>query len=336
MFKVFQSIFGGGERKGAAYPRTLVEAAIDRALDATDPRIRAVSGHRKRLEPAVIHAIDYVVALVEGLSAPVEASAANYGADARLSSFFASSDRMSEVFGADRALIEFLASPEDPGTGPILAVLFVERSEKRVLGMAVEGDRVMQEVSQVQVSFDKHRLVDPSATEEELRKRLRHRAFDQLLSMALARIVEVGTEREALEQSQSMLRAKLRALQSARFGFSEEGGEKADPAALEAKLAEIEPKLAETGSGATALPRHLDLLVESLNAAEKQLYAEPVTVLMDRLGIRQATPGPTTVELKLRELHNAAGRTVVALPIAIPRAEIRKRDIAAEVRRALL
>jgi GNAT superfamily N-acetyltransferase len=149
MFKLFQSIFGGGERKGTAYPRSLVEAAIDRALDATDPRIRAVSGHRKRLEPAVIHAIDYVVALVEGLSAPVEASAANYGADARLSSFFASTDRMSEVFGADRALIEFLASPEGVGTEPIVAVLFVERSEKRVLGMAVQGDQVMQEVSQV-------------------------------------------------------------------------------------------------------------------------------------------------------------------------------------------
>jgi hypothetical protein len=336
MFKVFQSIFGGGERKGAAYPPALVEAAIDRALDATDPRIRAVSGHRKRLQPAVIHAIDHVVALVEAMPAPVEASAASYGSDARLSSFFASTDRMAEVFGADRALIEFLASAGDPGTGPILAVLFVERSEKKVLGMAVQGDQVMQEVSQVQVSFDKHRLVDPSATEEELRKKLRHRAFDHLLSMALTRIVEVGNEREALEQSQSMLRAKLRALQSARFGFSEEGGENAEPAALEAKLAEIEGKLAETGSGATALPRHLELLVESLAAAEKQLYAEPVTVLMDRLGIRQGTPGPTTVELQLRELHNAVGHAVVSLPIAIPRSEIRKRDIEAEVRRALL
>ncbi len=57
---------------------------------------------------------------------------------------------------------------------------------------------------------------------------------------------------------------------------------------------------------------------------------------MDRLGIRQASASGMTVELDLRELRNAAGATAVALPIAIPRGEIPKRDIHAEMRRALL
>jgi hypothetical protein len=336
VLKLLQSIFGGGERKGVPYPPSLVEAAIDRALDATDPRIRAVSGHRKRLQPAILKAIDHVVALVEGLPAPVEASAKSYGDDAGLSAFFASTDRMSEVFGADRALIEFLASPEGVGTEPILALLAVERTERKVLGMAVQGDRVMQEVAQIQVSFDKHRLVDPSATIEELQKKLRRRAFDHLLAMALARIVEVGNEREALEQSQSVLRSKLRALQSARFGFSEDGGEAPDAATLEAKLGDIELKLSETGSGATALPRHLEILEGALLAAEEQLYVRPVTILMDRLGIRQDSAGGTTVELQLHELHNAVGHSVVALPVVIPRGEIPRRDVFAEMKRALL
>ncbi len=96
-----------------------------------------------------------------GMPAPVEASRATYGTDVRLAAFFASPDRMAEVFGADRALIEFLASPAGTGTEPILAVLLVERTEKKVLGMVQQDGRVMQEVAQVQVSFDKHRLVDP-------------------------------------------------------------------------------------------------------------------------------------------------------------------------------
>ena len=57
---------------------------------------------------------------------------------------------------------------------------------------------------------------------------------------------------------------------------------------------------------------------------------------MDRMGIRQASAGGTTVELQLRELRNAAGATAVALPIAIPRGEIPKRDILAEARRMLI
>jgi hypothetical protein len=337
MFKLFQSIFGSAPVEGGGHPPALVEAAIERAIEATDPRLRAASGYRRKLEPAVVHAIDHVKALALGLPAPVEASRATYGEDPRLSAFFASPDRMSEVFGADRALIEYLASPAGAGTEPVLALLLVERTEKKVLGMAVQGDQVQRDVAQVQVSFDRHRLVDPCAAEDDLRRALARRAFDHLLTMALARLSEVGSERESLEASQSVLRAKLRALKSAGLDFSEGGGEAPpDAAALEAKLADIESQLAKTGSGATVIEKHLELVAQSLGKAEEQLWVEPVTVLMDRMGILQSSPGGTSVELQLRELRNAAGTTAVALAVAIPRGEIPRRDIQAELRRALL
>ena len=337
MFKLFQSIFGSAPVKGGGHPASLVEAAVERAIDATDPRIRAASGYRRKLEPAVVHAIDHVKKLALGLPVPVEASHASYGNDARLAAFFASPDRMSQVFGADRALIDYLASPAGVGTEPILALLLVERTEKKVLGMAMQGDQLQRDVAQVQVSFDKHRLVDACAAEDDLRRALARRAYDQLLAMALARIAEVGGERESLEASQSVLRAKLRAVQSARLDFSDGGGDAPpDRAALEAKLADIESQLATTGSGSTVIAKHLELLVETLGKAEEQLWVEPVTILMDRLGIVQAKAGDTTVKLELGELRNAAGRKVVGLPVAIPRGEIPKRDILAEVRRELL
>lgn len=337
MFKLFQSIFGSAPVKGSGHPASLVDAAIERAIEATDPRIRAASGHRRKLEPAVVHALDHVKAIALGMPAPVEASRATYGNDARLAAFFASPERMSQVFGADRALIEYLAGAAGAGTEPVLALLLVERSEKKVLGMALQGDQVQRDVAQVQVSFDRHRLVDPCAAEDDLRRALARRAYDHLLSMALARIAEVGGERESLEASQSVLRAKLRALQSARMDFSGGGAEAPpDAATIEAKLADIEAQLATTGSGSTVIAKHLELVAESLGKAEQQLWIEPVTILMDRMGVRQSKPDGTTVELQLRELHNAAGATAVSLPVAIPRGEIPKRDILAEVRRELL
>ncbi len=337
MLKIFHSIFATASVKAGGHPPALVEEAIERAIEATDPRIRAASGYRKKLEPAVVKAIDHVKALALGMPAPVEASHATYGDDPRLSSFFASPERMSEVFGADRTLHDYLQSPAGVGTEPVLAVLLVERTEKKVLGMAMQGDQVMRDVAQLQVSFDKHRLIDPRDSEDALRRAIARRAFDQVLAMALARITAVGGERESLEASQAVLRAKLRALQSARWDFSEGGGEeKPDGSAFEAKLADIEKQLAATGSGSTAIPRHLEILVETLSAPEQALHVEPVTILMDRMGIRQSAPGGTTIELQLRELRNAAGLSAVALPIAIPRGEIPKRDILAEVRRALI
>jgi hypothetical protein len=41
------------------------------------------------------------------------------------------------------------------------------------------------------------------------------------------------------------------------------------------------------------------------------------------------------VELQLTEVRNAAGQAIVVLPVAIPRDQIPKRDVLAEVRREL-
>jgi hypothetical protein len=336
MLKLFQSLFGAKPAGNALYDRIVVEAAIDRALDATDPRMRSISGHRKRLEPAVVKAIDHVIALVGTLPPPVEASARTYGEDERLSSFFASPDRMSAVFGADRALLDFLESPQG-GADPVHALLVVERTEKKVLGMAMQGEHLQREVSQVQVSFDKHRLLEPQASAEENRRLVMRRAFDQVLTMALTRITVTSKDREGLEAGQAVLKAKVRALQSSSFGLAGgESGEPDDAAALEAKLAQIERDLEATGTGAATLPRHLDILVETLDQAPEQLSVQPLSILMDRLGIRQEAPGGTTVQLDLVEVRNASGHALVVLPIAIPRDAIAKRDVFAEAKRLLI
>jgi hypothetical protein len=70
--KLFRSIFGGREAVGH-YPEFLIEMAIERTVDGTDPRLRLVPGYRKRLRAPVIHAIDHVVALVDDIPATVAA-----------------------------------------------------------------------------------------------------------------------------------------------------------------------------------------------------------------------------------------------------------------------
>ena len=69
MLKLFQSIFGG-EAVCGQYPEGFIDAAIERAVDGTDPRLRALPGYKNQLRPPVTHAIDHVVALVEGIPPP--------------------------------------------------------------------------------------------------------------------------------------------------------------------------------------------------------------------------------------------------------------------------
>lgn len=52
MLKLFQSIFGGSDGHGR-HPESLIEMAIERAVDGTYPRLRAAPGYRKRLRLVV-------------------------------------------------------------------------------------------------------------------------------------------------------------------------------------------------------------------------------------------------------------------------------------------
>ncbi|MBU3737195.1 MAG: hypothetical protein FGM62_09515, partial [Methylobacterium sp.] len=187
MLKLFQSIFTSPPAS-SRYPAPVVEQAIERVVDGTDPRLRALPGYKKRLRPAVLKLIDHVVALVGDLPALVQAGREQYALDSRLSTLFSSADRMLEVFAGDANLSAFLQSQHLP-PGQVLALLLAERVEKNILGMDLAGDQVQREVAQEVVTFTGFRLVDPALDEEALRKQLRRRAFDHMLTLALGEIV---------------------------------------------------------------------------------------------------------------------------------------------------
>lgn len=114
--KLFHSIFGGDDARGR-YPESLVREAIERAVDGTDARLRALPGYRKHLRAPVIHAIDHVVALVDAISAPLVADRRGYSVESRLAAVFASATAMLDMFGRDTALTSFLTTPEGVAAG---------------------------------------------------------------------------------------------------------------------------------------------------------------------------------------------------------------------------
>ena len=124
--KLFHSIFGGSEARGR-YPDSLVQEAIERAVDGTDARLRVLPGYRKHLRAPVIHAIDHVVALVDAISAPLVADRREYSAEPRLAAVFASAAAMLDMFGRDSALGAFLTTPEGAGAESVTALLLAER-----------------------------------------------------------------------------------------------------------------------------------------------------------------------------------------------------------------
>ena len=322
MLKFLQSIFGTVDK--GRYSEALVKEAIERAVDGTDPWLRGVSGYKKKLKPAVIRAIDHVIALVEGLPPPLAAGLANYDDDPRLRTFFMSTAEMRKVYATDRNLAEFRRGP-DGDVPQVIALMFMEKREGVTLGAELSGDIVMRDVPQVTVTFEGHRLIDPTGDEGKTRRQLMRRAFDHLLSLALRRIAAVKSERQDLERRRSLLEAKLNLLQRGGWGFDETAAAQGlTVAGLEEGLGQIEAQLLELGGDDRILELYLNIVVDVLGRPEEHIWSRKETLIVDRLGIRRSQSAFDAPELTLDVLWNAEGQSLVASLVALPGDELRR------------
>lgn len=327
MLKLFQSIFGGNEKPGR-YPESLIEMAIERTIDGTYPRLRAAPNYRKRLREPVIRAIDHAIALVDCLPLPLVAVSAEYAADPRLSALFVSPEHLREIFGNDPALSEF--REKYPAAGErVIALLMAERKEKKTLGIELDGEMLRRDVPQVTVSFAHHRLVDPADNEDEARRQLKRRAFDHLISLALWRISEAKGERADLHQQRELLRNKLGLLQRSGWSFEPQEDAPASDNILQGELEAIEAidaKLATFSVDEQSLSGQLDIVCDVLSAPEKQFWAQPVDLYLDRMNIKRDPQHADARPIGFHELQNVRGQRLAIFLVAINPAELPTRS----------
>jgi len=323
--KLFQSIFGRGETRGR-YPEALIEAAIERAVDGSDPRLRLLPGYRRHLRRPVIQAADHVVALVDAMAAPVAAGRREHATDPRLGALFASASDMLAIFARDRELADFLATAESRGEPRITTLLLCERTQRNILGMEVVGDQVRRDVPQVVVTFSGHRLLDPRGHEAETRRQLKRRAFDHLLTLALARIAEAHVERADLVRQRDLLRRKLTALERGGWSFESAPDVQEDAAELTAELEAITAQLGALGAEGGLLRAHMEIVTEVLSTAERQLWGEDITLCLDAMNVERPIQDPSARRSALRELHNARGRRAVLLPLSLSPSDLPARE----------
>ncbi len=317
MFKLFSTIFGTQDKQDATLiPESLLKAAIERALDCTDPRMRILPEYAKVLREPVLHAATHIIAFVDGLPPPVTASKESRENTPSLGVIFTSATRMNEILNSDRAYREFLASTS-PTPDHIVTLLVVERNEKTVFGYALVDDKLMNDVQQIAVSFDEHRLVDLSANEEELRKLLKRRAFDYLLSMALAKVSEQKDEREKLTQQRALLRVKLEILQKGGSGFSTDMGTQ-DRAALQTRLDEVETQLDALGPVHEVLQNNLAIVAGVLSEAEKYFWLEEKALRIDQHFVLHGDADSNVPAISFSDACDSNGRRLTLQLLSIP------------------
>lgn len=289
-FRLLQSIFSGPSQQPGKFGKELMLRGIERVVDGTDPRLRAVSHYRRKLWGSVEHAIDYVVNFVNTLPPAITADRQGYMADPRLRALFASPESLREILSFSDGTRNYLKSAPDPLPVELYAGLGAVRVEKNVLGIEMDGEILRRDVPQVVVNFCDHRLVFLTDNEQDTRRELMRRGCDYLIETALERLTASRIQKTQLEQQQRKLfQQKANLLKQAQVGLeslADPTAESVDLSALEQQLEKLETELSQLRADSATLDKHLAKVIATLSEPEKYLRLESVALTLDHTNIK--------------------------------------------------
>ncbi len=325
MLRFISSLFAAPRPRHEAVDEQLLERATERVVAGSDPRLRALPGYRRRLRPFVENAVTHIINVVNALPEATEISRGAFRTDPRLRAFFVSADHLQQALGGCPLLRDYLPAAKGALPDEIFGLLSMERTEKRVLGMALRGDTIQRDVARVAVNFGDHRYLGPSESEADTRREVMRRAFDFLIEKALQNIVAARSRKAELEQQHQLLQRKLKAMAAGNWGlepmFTATGSEPPDPAALEAEIEAIQSRLIGLGSSSNVLEQSLEHIGETLGRPAHWLALRNVSLELDQMSIkRDASTVGSAYKLELTEVFSGSGerRTVLLGRIPLP------------------
>lgn len=276
-----------GKRECGGHDERL-QAAVDRVIAGTDPRLKAISGARERLTPAVAHALAYAQGAVARIPEGVDLTPENWSQLPLLRAFFTRPADVAAALSNSQDVRDFMNSPAVAGMETLHGVVAATRVERTVLGHAMQDGMLRQDVAQKTVSFTDLRIAGFTRSEAEVRTRLEEYVLEQTVLSAL-RDVAINRERsDQLGVYRQLLLTRLRLLEQGGGSIDSlldsEAQEAPDLVRLRGELAANEVELNELRP-ANGIDAYLDALVEALHGAEEIIQPKLLTLRLNAMNI---------------------------------------------------
>jgi hypothetical protein len=278
---LFDRLFG---RQPAVAADPLLGKALDRTVEVVEPKLAFA-----RLTPGVAAAIEFSRAAAQRLQQVHDLSPSAWATDPLVRAAFATADSVTQALGRMRDVQRYFRAP---GAGdPAYAVLGMAFQTRKVLGAALVGDQVREEVERQQVSFGDYRIRIVAASIEEMQQATGVRVFNELLLAATGELAQADERRKEVNVSRAMLQARLRMLEQREGTLTEDvggdGGEAADPLAeraeLQRRLDEMNATMAQYGAGAEGLDRQLEIVRDTLLSARELVHIDTRRLHLDSM-----------------------------------------------------
>jgi hypothetical protein len=317
-----------GNGQSATAPRcdpALLQQAIEQVVDGVDPRLRAVPGYARKLTPAVERTIAYFSECGQWLAAPVEFNIRRWASDPLVRALFATAAELQRFFSDDPGVRAYFH--EHPLADEVYIGLGVTRHERRGFGVAMSGEVIQREVSQIVISFSDYRLFGACDNEQQLRQNIEQRGFGFLIGEALERIVEQERSAHGHGHEKQILELRLRGLMQKRSAmdslyYESHAGLDDEIAMLRTRLMHEREAFAPDRGDATVLDDYIAGISAVLADPERYVKRETVRLRINRMNIKVESSDTPADELTFSEVTIGSRPPRVVVLTRFPRSDL--------------
>ncbi|QBJ79137.1 hypothetical protein [Aquitalea sp. USM4] len=306
--------------------------AIEMVIDGCDGRLRLLPAYQQRLLPGVRLTLDYLAGLPWQRIDPLELSLRSFSTDRRLGLLFSSPLSLLLCLKSSESLQSFFLSASQGDQA--WAILSMSRSETVRFGMVEHNGEVRSDVAQQIVSFDQHRLIEPSATPEDLQQSARRRGLAVLVEVIDRRIKLLQQMRLDLQTELEKIQLKLATFGHAgRVIIDATGGtdnmaslSPEDAESLRQREAELQQQLQPLARLAE-LEGILDVVCEVLEQPARFFHVEAQTIYLNRMGVlheRQDADDVTALQFEQVVMGQLQPISRVLMPVQVQRQQVQE------------
>jgi hypothetical protein len=157
---------------------------VESFVDASNSKMRAVYDYADKLREHVRVLYSHVLRVADQIPPPVDLNQDAFATDPLINALFANSNDIDKLFSTDHDVNVFLRAHSKYQVPAMYALLIASKSEKKTLGIAMQGDMLIREVPQQAVNFSAHKIHAPCASSAELSAALKEYLFSRVVTLA--------------------------------------------------------------------------------------------------------------------------------------------------------
>ena len=254
---------------------------IEYVVETVEPKIRTVSGYRKRLRNPLQNCLQHCKAMVAQIPGPIHLKRSNYFLDPLIKAAFVGSTKIEDLLASS----EVQRPQHNFSDSERFALLTMTSTEKTIFGPKKQGEMIVVDAPMQTVTFTDHKIVGLGTTLESSRDELERLSLEVIAEAAARQLAARKSHHAELRQQHERLRAMARMFgggSRARSVFGDYNMEEQEKLRkIEHLLQETELELAAVSKEIEAPKDRLVMLESCLSAPEKVLAMHLISFRLD-------------------------------------------------------